>query len=40
MPEGGRRLVLVKDYEGEDRKIMILRVKGKLFAISGICPHK
>jgi len=39
LPEGGRRLVLVKDYEGKDRKIMILRVRGKLFAISGVSPY-
>ena len=38
--EGERKTVVVKDFAGKDKKIIVMRSKGKLYAISGICPHK
>ena len=38
--EGEKKVVVVKDFAGKDKKIIVMRAKGNLYAISGICPHK
>jgi hypothetical protein len=38
--EGERKVLSVKNQEGKDRQIIIIRLKGKLFAILGSCPHR
>lgn len=30
----------VKDYEGRERKIMVMRVGGRLYSFLASCPHK
>lgn len=38
--EGERKVVTVQDHEGKDRKIMIMRLNGKLYSFCATCPHK
>ena len=38
--EGERKVVNVKDHEGRDRKIMVIRLDGKLYSFNAACPHK
>lgn len=40
MTEGERKVVTVKDYEGKERKIMVIRLAGRLYSFLAICPHK
>ena len=30
----------MKDHEGRDRKIMVIRLNGKLYSLNAACPHK
>ena len=33
-------MVKVKDFENKQHKILVLRAKDKVYAISGQCPHR
>lgn len=38
--EGQRRAVIVKDHKNADRRIIVTRYSGKLYAFLGNCPHQ
>jgi nitrite reductase/ring-hydroxylating ferredoxin subunit len=38
--EGQRKVVAVLDHEGKERKIMVMRLNGKLYSFSAACPHR
>jgi nitrite reductase/ring-hydroxylating ferredoxin subunit len=38
--EGDRKILVVRDQEGKNRKIIMVRSRGQLFAFSAMCPHR